>query len=262
MTNSTEIAEIGKPKPRPRGDEFSVIAGREPDELIAWGAKAATALAGVVEDRKLFVHIKGRKFIRSEGWFLLAALAGFTIREVQTVQNENGDFESTAELVRLSDGMICGRGSATCGVDEPTWKSRPRYARRSMAMTRASAKCCRLSLAWLVELAGYDPGVAEEMPDSSPPSPPVVPVAKPQSSQAMTIDATATDSTSAHVNSQCNGSQIEAIRNGFRELGSKDLASEILSNYGVNKIAELSQAKAQTLLGELSTRQMEKQLSL
>ena len=60
----------------------------------------------------------------------------------------------------------------------------------------------------------------------------------------------------------CDAAQIESIRAAFRELGLKDLAREILSNYGVNKIAELSHAKAQTLLGELSTRQVEQQLSL
>jgi len=267
MSNSTEIAEIGKPpSPIPR-EEFSVVAGREPAELIEKAAKIARSLNDVVEKEQLYTPIKGKRFVNVDGWSLLASLCGFTIREVSVIEDERGDYTATCELVRLSDGSVVGRGSAVCGVDEPTWKDRPRYARRSMAATRAAGKCCRLALSWIVRLAGYDvttseevEGIGADVDKSLPSPPPVVSDSKPP--QAMTIDATATGSNSSHVDAPCDAAQIESIRAAFRELGLKDLAREILSNYGVNKIAELSHAKAQTLLGELSTRQVEQQLSL
>jgi len=73
--------------------------------------------------------------------------------------------EATVELIRASDGAIIGRGSAICGMDESTWASRPRYARRSMAITRATGKAFRLGYSWIITLAGYAPTPAEEMTD-------------------------------------------------------------------------------------------------
>ena len=48
--------------------------------------------------------------------------------------------------------------------DEPTWKGRPDYARRSMAATRATSKVCRLAFSWVMVLAGFQPTPAEEIP--------------------------------------------------------------------------------------------------
>ena len=58
-----------------------------------------------------------------------------------------------------------GRGgaSALCGMDEPKWASKPDYARRSMAVTRATGKAYRLGFSWIMELAGYASTPAEEM---------------------------------------------------------------------------------------------------
>ena len=52
-----------------------------------------------------------------------------------------------------------------CGTDEKTWASRARYARRSMALTRATAKASRLAFSWVMVLAGYEPTPSEEIPE-------------------------------------------------------------------------------------------------
>jgi hypothetical protein len=49
-------------------------------------------------------------------------------------------------------------------MDEPTWAKRPGYARRSMAVTRATGKAFRLGFSWIMTLAGYEVTPAEEMP--------------------------------------------------------------------------------------------------
>jgi len=81
------------------------------------------------------------------------------------VEHDDGSYEATVELIRASDGAVIGRGSAICGMDESTWASRPRYARRSMAITRATGKAFRLGYSWIITLAGYAPTPAEEMTD-------------------------------------------------------------------------------------------------
>jgi hypothetical protein len=49
-------------------------------------------------------------------------------------------------------------------MDENLWAKRPTYARRSMAITRATGKAFRLGFSWVITLAGYNPTPAEEMP--------------------------------------------------------------------------------------------------
>jgi len=96
-------------------------------------------------------------------------------------------------LVRMSDGACIGRASAECGAPDeldkygkPVWSTRPRYARRSMAQTRATGKACRLAFSWIMALAGYEVTPAEEMTPiieaEQTPTPPAQPVPKPISS--------------------------------------------------------------------------------
>lgn len=63
----------------------------------------------------------------------------------------------------MSDGACISRASAECGEEKP-WNTRARYARRSMAQTRATGKACRLAFSWVMSLAGYEPTPFEEMP--------------------------------------------------------------------------------------------------
>ncbi|MER2623568.1 MAG: hypothetical protein ABTS22_06480 [Accumulibacter sp.] len=127
----------------------------------------AGALADVIERQHLATVIQGRKHVNVEGWTTLAVMLGVVAREVQTVETE-GIYTAVVELVRMSDGACISRASAECG-DEPPWNKRPRYARRSMAQTRATGKACRLAFWWIMALAGYEPTPAEEMPDAQKP---------------------------------------------------------------------------------------------
>jgi hypothetical protein len=130
----------------------------------------------MIEERKLYTVTgrdksgKPRKHVHVEGWTTLIAMLGVLPREV-CVEEREGVFTATVELVRMTDGFVVGRGSAECGFNDefdrsgnPVWAKRPRYARRSMAITRATGKACRLSFSWIMVLAGYDPTPAEEMP--------------------------------------------------------------------------------------------------
>mgnify|MGYP001229733810 CR=1 FL=1 len=135
--------------------------------VIAHGTKVADLLRQLINDRKLSSNIGGREYVTVEGWNALGAMLGVTPREVG-VREVDGDYEAEVELIRLSDGAVIGRATAIVGSDEKTWSSRPRYARRSMAVTRATGKAFRLALSWIVKLAGFEVTPAEEMPDESP----------------------------------------------------------------------------------------------
>ena len=147
--------------------ELGTLKASSPAEVIAEATKMATPLAKLIEDRKLYTDIRGKRHVRCEGWTTLAAMLGVTPHEVSVTEPQDGVFVATVELRRMSDGAAIGRASAECGAsDEPMWANRPRYARRSMALTRATAKTCRLTFSWIMVLAGYDATPAEEMGSS------------------------------------------------------------------------------------------------
>ena len=140
--------------------------------LVDGARDMAQALADVIERQRLAVGIQGRKYVKVEGWTTLAVMLGVVAREVSTVEVD-GIYTATVELVRMHDGACISRASAECGSDDerdrygkPVWANRPRYARRSMAQTRATGKACRLAFSWIMALAGYEPTPAEEMPDT------------------------------------------------------------------------------------------------
>jgi hypothetical protein len=121
----------------------------------------AQELATVIDKQNLFTVIQGKKFVGVEGWTTLAVMLGCVAREVSTTEHD-GIYVAVVELVRMNDGICVGRASAECGEEKP-WNTRPKYARRSMAQTRAVSKSCRLAFSWIMLLAGYEVTPAEEM---------------------------------------------------------------------------------------------------
>lgn len=143
--------------------------GMEQKDVISCATKIATELAKIVNKRKLFTVIGGKKskpkkFVWVEGWTTMGAMLGISPLEEYTRPLPDGrGYESRIVLKRLTDGMIVGAASAECTVDEANWKGRETYAIRSMAETRATGKAFRLSYAWIMKLAGFEGLPAEEM---------------------------------------------------------------------------------------------------
>ena len=142
-----------------------------PVALIQQASVIASELAKIIKAKNLSSRIQGKEFVHVEGWSTMGAMLGVLPREVQgcTIRHEDGSYEATVELIRINDGAIFGSASALCGVDEKdrngksTWGNRAEYARRSMAVTRATGKAYRLGFSWIMALAGYEPTPAEEI---------------------------------------------------------------------------------------------------
>ena len=142
--------------------ELGTLHASSPAALIQSASEMARELAAVINTQKLYTVIQDKKFVGVEGWTTLATMLGVTAREVQTTETVEGVYTSIVELVRMSDGACISRASAECG-DEKPWNTRAKYARRSMAQTRATGKACRLAFSWIMSLAGYEVTPAEEM---------------------------------------------------------------------------------------------------
>ncbi len=156
-----------------------------PAGRVKVASEIAKVLADVIKQQHLWVQIGPNKYVKAEGWATLGTLLGILPREERVIEHKNGDYEAFVHLIRQSDGVVMGGASALCGIDEKRWSGADRYARRSMAITRATGKAYRLGFAWVISLAGYSPTPAEEIPydDDVEPSTPKAarPVEKPVS---------------------------------------------------------------------------------
>jgi len=145
----------------------------EPDAMAAKATKIATVLNDIIEKQKLYTVIQGKKHVRVDAWCALGNFLGVVPRESKVTEHEDGSFTAEVELIRWADGARIGGASAVCSVSEKRWGSAEKYARRSMAVTRATGKAFRLAFSWIICLAGYQPTPVEEMPHDEPVEKPV-----------------------------------------------------------------------------------------
>lgn len=143
------------------------IHDMSPTLMIAKATEMATVLKDVVMRQKLAISIAGREYVKYEGWATLGSMLGFLPREKYVKELEDGSYEAMVELYNIHTGQIVGQASSICGIDEKRWKTAERYARRSMAITRATGKAYRLGFAWIMALAGYEGTPQEEMPNKA-----------------------------------------------------------------------------------------------
>lgn len=127
-------------------------------------SKMATVLTDIIEKQRLYSNIQGKKYVKVEGWVLLGNFLGVLPKEKEVKELPDGSYEAIVELVRSDSGRVVGAGSALCSVDEKRWGGAEKYARRSMAITRATGKAYRIAFPWVINMAGYETTPAEEMP--------------------------------------------------------------------------------------------------
>jgi len=173
-----------KPAPVPVRDEPSQALAPAPqhlslgalnvpeDQLMEKAANVATALSKVIEAQNLYVTLKGKKHILIEGWTTLLAILGCGVRELSCQKGPHQEWIAKMEIFRLSDGQGIASSSAMVERDEMIIKKNGQkvqrwtegYQRRSMAITRATSKVCRMKFSWITTLANYSPTPADEMP--------------------------------------------------------------------------------------------------
>jgi len=133
-----------------------------PEKQVDAAGKIATLLCDVIEKQKLYTDLRGKKYVNVEGWQTLGSFLRVLPKERQVTRHNDGTFEAHVDLIDRH-GQVVGSGSAICGADESMWMKRPEYARRSMAITRATGKAYRIAFSWIMNMAGYEPTPLEEM---------------------------------------------------------------------------------------------------
>jgi len=157
--------------------QTSAMTLDDPDAMIEVASKRAQSLKKIIDQCGLSVRIGKGEHVMVEAWGTLARFDGCAMTQIgKATKREDGAWEARAGLRRLSDGMIIAEAEHECGgPDDAGWHERKNkdtgemepvsdYAKKSMAITRAMGKVCRMNYSWIIVLAGYSATPLEEMP--------------------------------------------------------------------------------------------------
>lgn len=164
MTEIVEYQEPGKVA-TPQQSFFAMA----PKEQVKFASEIAEVLANIIDRQKLYSLIQGKKYVKVEGWQTLGTFLGIIPKERSVTRLSDGSYEAFVDLIKFADGKVVGGGSALCSIAEKRWSSADEYARRSMAITRATGKAFRSAFSWIITLAGYEATPEEEIPRTEAP---------------------------------------------------------------------------------------------
>jgi len=223
------------------GETKLTVIESDPAEVVARGNSTAKACKAIILQNTML--LQGKRWIKAEGWQALAAACGYSPRIDVVEELANGDIRAVCSLIRLSDGEVVASAEGYIGTDEPTWKSRLRYAKRAMAQTRATSRACRSALAWIIPLldAGLETTPAEEVEHlaiTSKPSAPVVVEAAPKAELLAKLTKAITQAANKQ---NIPGKDIgEQLRQTYGVASSKDLSIDQL-NEAITSLNEILQ---------------------
>jgi len=162
-------------------NETEQLQTTTPAQLMQIAGDVASVCGEIV--RKTAITIKGRQYIRVEGWQALATAHG-CVAGSRAVEKVETGFRAIGELRRISDGTLLAIAEGFVGLDELVWfggqdqggkvyPPRHEYAIRAMASTRAISRVCRSAFAHCVVLIDAELSTmpAEEMDPFDAPAP-------------------------------------------------------------------------------------------
>ncbi len=128
--------------------------------------RASTDAAGLCKEIVVATarNIQGRKYVQFEGWQAIAIAHG-CVASSGSVERVEGGYRAIGRVIRMDGGQEIATAEGFVGDDEKMWASRPEYARRAMAQTRAISRACRSAFAHVVVMmnAGLSTTPAEEV---------------------------------------------------------------------------------------------------
>ena len=126
----------------------------------------AADCAKLIREKELSSNIKGKEFVKVEGWQFAGIRFGIIPMPDDPIRLDREKeiaYECKCNLVNYATGVIVGHGYAICSNKEYSKKSFDEYAIASMAQTRSIGKAYRNLLSWLMKANGFEPTPFEEM---------------------------------------------------------------------------------------------------
>ena len=134
-------------------------------DRVVIATRVADALKSVLESQHLIQRIGDNNYVTVSGWSTLGTMIGIRVDIISVEPFPTKSRYGYKAKVELVDGRgnKVGEGEA---IATSAGRQKEEHAVYSMAITRATGKAFRLSLAWIMELAGYSSTPYEEMPES------------------------------------------------------------------------------------------------
>jgi len=171
MTTEKALATVDHPS-----TDGQLAPYEKATDVIARATEWANALMDVVEKKKLYAMINGKKHLEAEAWELIMAFdqAGPQTEWVRPMEDLAGMVLGyTAQVSIVKRGLVKATAIMPCGFDDFPCRGKEGTARvkaaMSAAQTWAMAKACRLCYSPVAVLAGYAATPAEEMKHGSAP---------------------------------------------------------------------------------------------
>ena len=132
---------------------------------VVIATRVADALKSVLESQHLIQRIGDNNYVTVSGWSTLGTMIGIRVDIISVEPFPTKSRYGYKAKVKLVDGRgnKVGEGEA---IATSAGRQKEEHAVYSMAITRATGKAFRLSLAWIMELAGYSSTPYEEIPES------------------------------------------------------------------------------------------------
>ena len=135
----------------------------------------------LVEKRKLFQVVGGKKYLHAEAWITIGAFNQI-VAQTDSITPERDDdgvitgYDAKVSLIHTPTGEVRGGAIMSCGLDSFPCRgkngSEKHKAAKSAAQTWAVSKAFRMTHSYVPVLAGYEATPAEEMGRDEPESPP------------------------------------------------------------------------------------------
>lgn len=213
--------------------EVGLFGTSDPGIVIDRAKIVAQALKDVIVKQGLVSKIQGKEYPRCEAWTLLGTMIG-VFPVLCWSKPVEGGWEARVEA-RTKDGAVVGAAEAQCLRAERNWSNRDDFALRSMAQTRATAKCLRMPLGFVMSLSGFEVTPAEEMvsdhPNKPEPKKPAKPASKTTTGPAYKLP---TEATRKWMVDEITGEGLTDIaREYFQKVEGRDL---LLPNEGLSDL--------------------------
>jgi hypothetical protein len=156
----------------PPATSITLFGTSDPGLALTRMATIARLLVDVVRERELVTKIAGNDYLLAPAWAVLAGMTGLAPYTAWTRKLDDGTgYLARVEVRRVADGTTIAAAEQLCNRSEPKWARAKDHELLGMAQTRATTRALRGPLMQVVELAGYQVGLAEEMPTDVAPEP-------------------------------------------------------------------------------------------
>ena len=146
------------------------FVGPTPREVVEGATDQAEVLMDIVEQRKLYYPISGKKYLEYDAWAVIGAFNNAHPITDWVKLLEDGDGYPVGYNARVSilkNGEIIASAEMPCGFDDFPCRGKSGTAAHKAAMsaaqTWAASKAYRMKFSWVSVLAGFEATTADEM---------------------------------------------------------------------------------------------------